>query len=95
MPQRWRDSVSALAPGSWRMVTVGGRFPDIGDTGSTREATMPAITMMIEMTEAKIGRLMKNAPWLFLTLCRAGLAPAVGPWILPAHWDGPSSGYRR
>jgi hypothetical protein len=28
--------------------------------GQHREATSPAMTMMIEMTDAKIGRLMKN-----------------------------------
>jgi hypothetical protein len=40
--------------------TVGGAICGYCAIGSTCEATSPAMTMMIEMTDAKIGRLMKN-----------------------------------
>ena len=42
-------------------------------TGRLRNATIPAIVMMIEMTIATIGRLIKNfaiAPPSFLACCR-------------------------
>ncbi len=42
------------------MITVGGAISGYWATGSTRAAMMPAMTMMMEMTEAKIGRWMKN-----------------------------------
>jgi hypothetical protein len=40
--------------------TVGGAICGYCAMGSTCAATSPAMTMMIEMTDAKIGRLMKN-----------------------------------
>src|SRR5215467_3556523 len=56
-----RDSVSALAPGSVAvMVTVGGAISGYCAIGSTCEATSPASVKMIEITDAKIGRSMKN-----------------------------------
>src|SRR5271167_3631259 len=43
------------------MITVGGAISGYWATGSTRPAISPASVMMIEMTPAKIGRLMKNS----------------------------------
>src|SRR5262249_33638666 len=42
------------------MVTVGGAISGYWAMGSTCEATRPASVKMIEMTDAKIGRSMKN-----------------------------------
>src|SRR5262252_3348138 len=56
-----RESVSALAPGSVAViVTVGGAISGYCAIGRTCEATRPASVKMIEMTDAKIGRSMKN-----------------------------------
>src|SRR6266853_1873907 len=56
-----RESVSALAPGSAAViVTVGGAISGYCATGNTWKATSPASVMMIAMTDAKIGRSMKN-----------------------------------
>ena len=43
------------------MTTVGGAISGYCAIGSTCDAIKPAIVMMIEMTPAKIGRLMKNS----------------------------------
>jgi hypothetical protein len=42
------------------MMTVGGAISGYWAIGSTRAAMIPAMTMMMEITEAKIGRWMKN-----------------------------------
>src|SRR5712691_4276989 len=72
-----RESVSALAPGSAAViVTVGGAISGYCATGNTCQATSPASVMMIAMTEAKIGRSMKNrdmAPCLLCGRRRRGL----------------------
>src|SRR5271170_2306747 len=59
------------------MMTVGGAISGYWATGSTCAAMRPASVMMIEMTPAKIGRLMKNsendiAATLFRDRRRAG-----------------------
>ena len=43
------------------MMIVGGAISGYWATGSTRAAIRPARVMMIEMTPAKIGRLIKNS----------------------------------
>src|SRR4051794_36869494 len=43
------------------MTTVGGAISGYCAMGNTCDAIRPAIVMMIEMTPAKIGRLMKNS----------------------------------
>src|SRR5271170_3907600 len=43
------------------MMTVGGAISGYWATGSTSAAMSPASVMMMEMTPAKIGRLMKNS----------------------------------
>src|SRR3977135_3814119 len=55
------ESFSALAPGSAAViVTVGGAISGYCATGNTWKATRPASVTMIAMTDAKIGRSMKN-----------------------------------
>jgi hypothetical protein len=58
------------------MITVGGVISGYWATGSVSEAMRPAITMMIEMTDAKIGRLMK----------KRDMDGALNPW--PAQRPG-------
>src|SRR5271166_1028696 len=60
------------------MMTVGGAISGYWATGSTSAAISPASVMMMEMTPAKIGRLMKNsendiAATLFRGRRRAGV----------------------
>src|SRR5438445_4936024 len=65
-----RESVSALAPGSAAViVTVGGAISGYCATGNTCQATSPASVVMIAMTEAKIGRSMKNRDMAPCLLC--------------------------
>src|SRR5574337_1557457 len=55
------ERVSALAPGKVAvMMTVGGVISGYWATGRVWEAIRPAITTMMEITDAKIGRLMKK-----------------------------------
>ena len=65
MPESWfsigaatvRDSVWALAPSYCvEIVTVGGVMLGYCDRGRARMATMPASTIRMERTVAKIGR---------------------------------------
>ena len=64
------------------IVTVGGAISGYCATGSTPEATRPASVITIEMTAAKIGRLMKKrvmrAPY-FDAARRQGLLNPVRP----------------
>ena len=85
-------TVSAIvfgeAPGYCPLTTtVGGTISGYSLIGSSGIATSPATTMMIEMTEAKIGRSMKKEEMFMATLassCRCrrwrrhSLAP-IGP----------------
>src|SRR5579864_7802463 len=54
-------TVSALAPGYWPVtLTMGGAILGYWAIGSRKNDTPPRITMMIEITAAKIGRSMKK-----------------------------------
>ena len=54
-------NVSALAPGNVAVIsTVGGAICGYWAMGSCSAATSPANTMMMDSTDAKIGRVMKN-----------------------------------
>ncbi len=76
-----RASVSALAPGYVAViVTVGGEISGYCEIGSTREATSPAMTKMMAMTDAKIGRAMKKRDiTCFLQEPRTRPSPAPQP----------------
>ena len=53
------------------MITVGGVMSGYCATGNTRYAMIPASTMMMEITIATIGRLMKNLDMLrCVDVCR-------------------------
>src|SRR5712675_2445858 len=82
-------TTSALAPGyDADTSTVGGAMSGYCATGSVRMAIAPPSTMTMDSTEAKIGRLMKNAEntvsaSLFENLfgsvaCGVGVTVAVG-----------------
>src|SRR5665213_603964 len=54
-------TTSALAPGYWPVIVmVGGEISGYCAIGRRRNATAPRMTMMIETTDAKIGRSMKK-----------------------------------
>ena len=51
--------------------------------GQARRDSTPASTMSSEITQAKTGRSMKNAPWRF-NLCWSFLRREPAPWAWPA-----------
>ena len=66
-----RVSVSLEAPGYVAvMITVGGAISGYCATGKPRTAIRPAMTIVMEMTAAKIGRLMKNLERFMSRPCR-------------------------
>ena len=79
-------SVSALAPGKVAVIsTVGGAICGYWAMGNCIAAASPAKTMMMDNTDAKIGRVMKN---LVMMIFRLGLflgrAAAAAAGVMPA-----------
>ena len=66
------------------MMTVGGVISGYWATGKPSDAMIPAMTMTMEMTDAKIGRLMKKRDMI-------GWFPCLVPLIA---WPGLQTGYQ-